>query len=93
MRARVTSDFLIEVAVVIVLNVFENRMPRAVRHVKDYLNAFIFGLGLIWALARGRYHTLNDSICTQLGTQLHPIRCWREYQVHLIQYSFYLNIV
>ena len=46
MRARVTSDFLIEVAVVIVLNVFENRMTRTARHVKDYLNAFISKLGL-----------------------------------------------
>ena len=41
MRARVTSDFLIEVAVVIFLNVFENRMTRTARHVKDYLNVFI----------------------------------------------------
>lgn len=46
MRARVTSDFLIKVAVVIVLNVFENRMPRTAWHVKDYLNAFISELGL-----------------------------------------------
>ena len=46
MRARVTSDFLIEVAAVIVLNLFENRMSRIARHVKVYLNAFISKLGL-----------------------------------------------
>ena len=37
-----TSDFLIEVAVVIVLNVFENRMTLTKRHVKVYLNMFIY---------------------------------------------------
>jgi hypothetical protein len=42
----VTSDFLIDVAVVIILNVFENSMTRTARHVKDYLNAFISKLRL-----------------------------------------------